>query len=41
MEEGRSSFKVLIGTSIGRRPIGRPTRKWEDNIRMDTKISRY
>ena len=35
MEEGRSAFKVLTGTSIGKRPLGRPRRSWEDNIRMD------
>ena len=33
MEEGRSAFKVLILT--GKRPLGRPGRRWEDNIRMD------
>ena len=33
MEEGRSAFKMLTGT--GKRPLGRPRRRWEDNIRMD------
>ena len=32
MEEGRSTFKILTGTPIGKRPIGRPRRRWEDNI---------
>ena len=33
MEEGRSAFKILTGKPTG--PLGRPTRRWEDNIRMD------
>ena len=32
MEEGRNSFKILTG-----KPLGRPRRRWEDNIRMDLK----
>ena len=35
MEEGRSSFKILTGKPKGKRPLGRPRRTWEDNIRMD------
>ena len=35
MEEGRISFKISIGTQAGERPLGRPRRKWEDNIRVD------
>ena len=35
MEEGRSAFKILVGTPAGNRPLGRPRRRWEDNIRMD------
>ena len=35
MEEDRSAFKILTGIPIGRRPLGRPRRRWEDNIRMD------
>jgi hypothetical protein len=34
MEEGRSAFKILTGTPAGKRPLGRPRRRWEDNIRM-------
>ena len=30
MEEGRGAFKILTG-----KPLGRPRRRWEDNIRMD------
>ena len=35
MEEGRSAFKILAGKPTGKRPLGGPTRRWEDNIRMD------
>jgi hypothetical protein len=37
MEEGRSAFKILTCTPVGKRPLGRPRHKWEDNIRMDLK----
>ena len=32
---GRCAFKILTGTPAGKRPLGRPRRRWEDNIRMD------
>ena len=35
IEDGRSVFKILIGKPIGKRPLRRPRRRWEDNIRMD------
>ena len=35
MEEGRSAFKILTGKPTGKRPLGRPRRRWEDNIRID------
>ena len=35
MEEGRSAFKMLSGKLTGKRHLGRPRRRWEDNIRMD------
>ena len=35
MEEGRSAFKILTGKPTGKRPLGRPRHRWEDNIRMD------
>ena len=35
--EGRNAFKILIGTPTGNIPLGRPMRRWEDNIRMDLK----
>ena len=37
MEEGRSAFKILTGKPIGKRPLERPRRRWEDIIRMDLK----
>ena len=37
VEEGRSAFKILTGKPTGKRPLGRPWRRWEDNIRMDLK----
>ena len=39
MEEGRSAFKILTGTPTGKRPLGRPKHRWEDNIRVDLKES--
>ena len=35
LEEGRSAFKILTGKPTGKRPLGRPKHRWEDNIRMD------
>ena len=35
MEEERGVHKVLVGKPEGKRPLGRPRRRWEDNIRMD------
>jgi hypothetical protein len=35
MEEGRSIYRVLVGKPEGKRPLGRPRRRWEDNIKMD------
>ena len=35
MEEGRSALKILTGTPTQKRPLGRPRRRLEDNIRMD------
>ena len=37
MEEGKSAFKTLSGKPTGRRPLGRPRRRWEDSIKMDLK----
>jgi hypothetical protein len=35
MEEGRSAFKIVTCKPTGKRPLGRPRQRWEDNIRMD------
>ena len=35
MEEGRGVHRVLVGKLEGKRPLGRPRRRWEDNIKMD------
>ena len=35
MEEGRGVHKVLVGKPEGKRPLGRPRRRCEDNIKMD------
>ena len=32
---GRSVYRVLVGKPEGKRPLGRPRRRWEDNIKMD------
>ena len=31
----RGVHKVLVGKTAGKRPMGRPRRRWEDNIKMD------
>ena len=35
--EGRSAFKILTVITAGKRPLGRPRGRWEDNIKMDLK----
>ena len=35
MGEGRGVHSVLVGKPEGKRPLGRPRRRWEDNIKMD------
>ena len=35
MEEGRGVHKVLVGKPEGKRPLGRPRGRWEDNIKMN------
>jgi hypothetical protein len=35
MEEGRGVYRVLVGRVEGKRPLGRPRRRWEDNTKMD------
>jgi hypothetical protein len=33
--EVRGAYNILVGSPEGRRPLGRPRRRWEDNIKMD------
>jgi transcription termination factor 2 len=35
MREGRGVYRVLVGRSEGKRPLGRPRRRWKYNIKMD------
>jgi hypothetical protein len=41
MGEGRGAYKVLVGRPKGRRPLGRPRRRSEDNIKMDLQEVRW
>jgi hypothetical protein len=34
-------YRILVGTPEGRRPLGRPRRRWEDNIKMDLQEVRW
>jgi hypothetical protein len=35
MGERRGAYRTSVGKPEGRRPLGRPRRRWEDNIKMD------
>jgi hypothetical protein len=35
MGEERGVYRVLVGKPEGKKPLGRPRRRWEDNIKMD------
>jgi hypothetical protein len=37
MGEDRKLYKILVGKPEGKRPLGRPRRRWEDGIRMGLK----
>jgi hypothetical protein len=37
MGEMRGAYNILVGRPKGMRPLGRPRRRWEDNIKMDLK----
>ncbi|KAJ4427566.1 hypothetical protein ANN_25214 [Periplaneta americana] len=41
MGESRNAYKVLVGRPEGKRPLGRPRRSWEDNIKMDLREVGY
>ena len=38
MEEGRDVYEVLVRKPEGKRPLRRPRRRWEDNIKMDLQV---
>jgi hypothetical protein len=40
MGEGSDVYRVLVGWSECKRPLGRPRRRWEDNIKMDLNAGR-
>jgi hypothetical protein len=35
MRENRNAYRILVGTPEGNRPLGRPRRRWVDNIKID------
>ena len=35
VDEGRGVYRVLVREPEGKRPLGRPKRRWDDNIKMD------
>ncbi|KAJ4428123.1 hypothetical protein ANN_24137 [Periplaneta americana] len=41
MGESRNAYRVLVGRPEGKRPLGRPRRRWEDNIKMDLRELGY
>jgi hypothetical protein len=38
MGEGRGAYMILVERPEGKRPLGRPRRRWEDNIKMDLQV---
>jgi hypothetical protein len=39
--EKRNAFRILVGQPEGKRPLGRPRRRWVDNIKMDLRDIRW
>jgi hypothetical protein len=37
----RTAYRILVGKQEGKRPLGRPRRRWEDNIKMDLRERRW
>ena len=35
MEQSRNAYRVLMGKPVSMRPLGRPRRRWENNIKMN------
>jgi hypothetical protein len=38
MEKNRNAYRIFVGKPEGRRPLGRPRRRWEDNIKMGFRV---
>jgi hypothetical protein len=41
MGETRNAYRLLVGKAEGKRPLGRPRRKWVDSIKMDLREMRW
>ena len=41
MEQSRNAYRVLVGKPEGKRPLGRPRRRWDDNIKTDLREVDY
>jgi hypothetical protein len=41
MGEKRNSYRLLVGKPEGKRPLGRPRRRWVDNIKIDVLVVRW
>jgi hypothetical protein len=41
MGEKRNPYRILVGNPEGKRPLGRPRRRWVDNIKMDLREIRW
>jgi hypothetical protein len=41
MGKRRGAYRVLVGKSVGRRPLERPRRRWEENIKKDLQVEEW
>jgi hypothetical protein len=41
MGDVRGAHSILVGRPEGRRPLGRPRRRWKDNIKMDLRVTGF